>query len=449
MLCAMISGRGKDFLPGRKGHVGGTAADNRLFVDAVIYRYRMGIPWRDLPERYGQWKPTHRRYRRWCKSGVFARIFETLAANNAEEIHRKYTLDAATGEAIELYRNCTRYITVSGLTADLPPCPVLDVVDGFFERLQFRLDVLAQSRVLTPGFDFNLNNAGPQQVDYGNLIQNGADEGERSEEFARVVWHLAGQGKSAEEIVQEIARHPAGIGQKYAGRLQVEVDRSYAKWQMHRRNAAIGSPAVAGTPWPQIRIIPGELPRVVNEAEDALRLLGREVYQFGGMLVRPQLVPIRASADREFQGWRMVPITWPYLIELFSCAARFLKYDRRKQDFVQTDVSRLVVSGVLCKWDGQAFPPVPPQPTKEDARAALAELEKPLTEFPFETRADKAAALSAILTALDRRGMDVAPLHAFTAPAAGTGKGLLVDIIASLPPDGRCRPSISPVTMMN
>ena len=40
----------KDFLPGREGHVGGTAADNRLFVDAVIYRYRKGIPWRDLPE---------------------------------------------------------------------------------------------------------------------------------------------------------------------------------------------------------------------------------------------------------------------------------------------------------------------------------------------------------------------------------------------------------------
>ena len=46
----------KDFLPGREGHVGGTAADNRLFVDAVIYRYRTGIPWRDLPERYGHWK---------------------------------------------------------------------------------------------------------------------------------------------------------------------------------------------------------------------------------------------------------------------------------------------------------------------------------------------------------------------------------------------------------
>ena len=50
----------KDFLPGRVGHVGGTAADNRLFVDAVVYRYRTGVPWRDLPERYGDWKATHR-----------------------------------------------------------------------------------------------------------------------------------------------------------------------------------------------------------------------------------------------------------------------------------------------------------------------------------------------------------------------------------------------------
>ena len=38
----------KDFLPGREGHVGGTAADNRLFVEAILYRYRAGIPWRDI-----------------------------------------------------------------------------------------------------------------------------------------------------------------------------------------------------------------------------------------------------------------------------------------------------------------------------------------------------------------------------------------------------------------
>ncbi len=40
-------------LPGRVGQVGRPAADNRLFVEAVLYRYRAGIPWRDLPERFG------------------------------------------------------------------------------------------------------------------------------------------------------------------------------------------------------------------------------------------------------------------------------------------------------------------------------------------------------------------------------------------------------------
>src|SRR5260370_30980292 len=49
----------KDVLPGREGHVGGTAEDNRLFVEAVLYRFRTGCPWRDLPERFGHWKSVH------------------------------------------------------------------------------------------------------------------------------------------------------------------------------------------------------------------------------------------------------------------------------------------------------------------------------------------------------------------------------------------------------
>jgi transposase len=43
-------------LPGRPGSVGVAAADNRLFVEAVLFRYRAGIPWRDLPARFGDWK---------------------------------------------------------------------------------------------------------------------------------------------------------------------------------------------------------------------------------------------------------------------------------------------------------------------------------------------------------------------------------------------------------
>ncbi|PYD79353.1 IS5/IS1182 family transposase [Komagataeibacter oboediens] len=71
----------KNLLPGREGHIGGTAADNRLFVEAVLYRYRAGIPWRELPVRSGNWKNVHRRLRRWCEGGVIKRIFRHLAAD--------------------------------------------------------------------------------------------------------------------------------------------------------------------------------------------------------------------------------------------------------------------------------------------------------------------------------------------------------------------------------
>jgi transposase len=75
----------KDVLPGREGHVGGTAADNRLFIEAVLYRYRAGIPWRDLPGRFGDWQSVWQRFDRWAKSGVFDRIFKMLVEDRDNE----------------------------------------------------------------------------------------------------------------------------------------------------------------------------------------------------------------------------------------------------------------------------------------------------------------------------------------------------------------------------
>jgi transposase len=49
-------------LAGRRGSVGRPADDNRLFVEAVLYRYRAGIPWRDLPERFGNVSVVHTRF---------------------------------------------------------------------------------------------------------------------------------------------------------------------------------------------------------------------------------------------------------------------------------------------------------------------------------------------------------------------------------------------------
>jgi transposase len=75
----------KDSLPGREGHVGGTAADNRQFVEAVLFRFRAGIPWRDLPERFGDWKIVYQRFNRWAKSGVFEQVFRLLASDHDNE----------------------------------------------------------------------------------------------------------------------------------------------------------------------------------------------------------------------------------------------------------------------------------------------------------------------------------------------------------------------------
>jgi transposase len=75
----------QDLLPGRPGSVGVTARNNRLFVEAVIYRYRAGIPWRDLPPRFGHFRKVHTRYRRWCQKGVWQKVFATLAADPDNE----------------------------------------------------------------------------------------------------------------------------------------------------------------------------------------------------------------------------------------------------------------------------------------------------------------------------------------------------------------------------
>jgi len=68
----------QDLLPGQVGDPGVTAKDNRLFVNAVLWIAKTGVPWRDLPERFGLWNSVWKRFDRWAKKGVWKRVFETL-----------------------------------------------------------------------------------------------------------------------------------------------------------------------------------------------------------------------------------------------------------------------------------------------------------------------------------------------------------------------------------
>lgn len=51
---------------------------DRQFVEAVIYRAKTGISWRDLPERFGPWKSIYNRFANWSKRGVWTKIFKAL-----------------------------------------------------------------------------------------------------------------------------------------------------------------------------------------------------------------------------------------------------------------------------------------------------------------------------------------------------------------------------------
>ena len=76
----------KDLLPGKEGDPGRTAADNRLFVDAVLYVLKTGIPWEDLPARYGKSNTVWKRFDRWCAAGVWERLAHALGEPDLEEV---------------------------------------------------------------------------------------------------------------------------------------------------------------------------------------------------------------------------------------------------------------------------------------------------------------------------------------------------------------------------
>jgi hypothetical protein len=155
-----------------------------------------------------------------------------IGVGPGERLQRRWTIkDGREGAAIEIYRNCERYITITG--NQVGDCTELQMFDA--DPIVQQYDKAKTKKKTSGTFDFN--DAGPQSssIDYDEVIRNGAPNGQRSELFQACVWHLAAKGMSVEEIVAELEQYPHGIGEKYAGRLRAEVERSFAKWQADRQ----------------------------------------------------------------------------------------------------------------------------------------------------------------------------------------------------------------------
>ena len=72
-------------LPGFSGTVGRPVADNRPFVEGVIWVGRNGGRWCSLPPEYGKWSRVHKPFKHWADKGVWQMIFNTLVEDGDME----------------------------------------------------------------------------------------------------------------------------------------------------------------------------------------------------------------------------------------------------------------------------------------------------------------------------------------------------------------------------
>lgn len=83
------------------GARGGRWSDHRTVINGVLYRARTGVPWRDLPERFGPWLTVYKRHRRWSADGTWAHLLaQVQAVQDAEgRIDWQVSVDSTTARA--------------------------------------------------------------------------------------------------------------------------------------------------------------------------------------------------------------------------------------------------------------------------------------------------------------------------------------------------------------
>lgn len=225
---------------------------------------------------------------------------------------------------------------------------------------------------------------------------------------------------------------------------------------------------------PIIRIVAGEIHRVVDAAERALAQ-SRRFYQRGGLIVTVVTDPGTGEA-------RVEEVSPPALVRALAGTATWERFDARseglvradpparhamvlcdstsyhhlpvlngltRQPYLRSDGSLMTAaaydpsSGMFGVFDEREFV-VPDEPTRTDAEAALIVLQQLLVEFSFASASDSAAALSALLTAAVRPSLTHAPMFHARAHMVGSGKSYLCELITAFATPQRGTPTTFP-----
>ncbi|MFC4464570.1 transposase [Streptomyces xiangluensis] len=68
---------------------GRSRLDDRKILNGIVWKFRSGVAWRDVPERYGSWATLHTRFRRWAKNGTFTRMFQRFRRARSSDQDRR------------------------------------------------------------------------------------------------------------------------------------------------------------------------------------------------------------------------------------------------------------------------------------------------------------------------------------------------------------------------
>lgn len=212
---------------------------------------------------------------------------------------------------------------------------------------------------------------------------------------------------------------------------------------------------------PTIRIMAGEIHRVVDAAEQELAQ-SRRHYQRGSLIVT-------VVTDPGTRETRVQDVSQPALVRALAGVATWERFDARAQDWVRIDPparhaavlfdansythlpvlnglarqpylrpdgSLMTVAGydsatgMFGVFDTREFS-IPENPSRSEAEQALAVLQDMLAEFSFAAKTDRAAALAAILTAVIRPSLPLAPMFHAQAHVVGSGKSYLCELITA------------------
>ncbi|GMA19599.1 DDE transposase [Arsenicicoccus piscis] len=112
----------ESLMPSSDGQRGRPFRDHRQVVEAIIYRYRCGIAWRDLPEGFGPWQTVWKRHRRFSADGTWDRIHARLLAEADAEggIDWSVSVDSTINRAHQHATNLPRATTVDVEVAASP-----------------------------------------------------------------------------------------------------------------------------------------------------------------------------------------------------------------------------------------------------------------------------------------------------------------------------------------